>query len=1066
MQSLIPRRFVSVVLAASLAVTGFTAVVSTAQAIDPTYVVDVPNGSFETPALANGTDLYRPTGGSWTFGGEAGLSRSSSGFTNGAPSFPDGLQVAFVQRAGKVVQRAWLHPGDVLTFRATQRVNVNTSLQSLSVVLDGIPQGAPIVAPRGSWGSYEVPLAVGSSPRLMNLEIRGNVQVTDVTSFIDSIAIRRTAVAIADGGLPAQTQRAIMDTRTQPMAAGVLGVLKTGDSEPAVDTPVQAFAEWTNPATGQAIIFVGGKFSSVQRGAGAPLQNQRYLGAFDRATGAWIDTFRPTLDGTVWSLAVVGNRLFVGGQFTNVNGVARTAGLAALDPATGAVLAGWNASLTLTGSSIRPFVRSIDAVGDHIYVGGLFTRVTGPDGIIRSAGNLDKLNVSNGIPVPGWNGFVNGQVYDIDATPTRVYAAGKFSTVNGAARASLAILQPSNGASVPGLNQMLFTTTNAARVYQQAVHAVGDVVVVGGSEHSTQVFRASDLTRLRIVTTDPLGDSQAITSAGGYIYYGNHANSSTFAYTDGTTWPGVAGWTTRDATKWIGALDTEANYSFVPTWVPQVGVANGEGGWELFVDSTGCMWAGGDFNRGSSTSNGTMYAQGFTKFCPVDAIAPSTPGAATATPLPEGVSLTWGPSIDDRVGPIRFEVLRNDRPIVTGLTARSFVDPAGTATDRYFIRSYDQAGNRSATTPVVIAGIDTIRPSAPTGVAGTAGADGEAVLVWSASTDNIGVVGYRVYREGSLVATVEGLSATITGLPSGATSFQVSAVDAAGNESLRSTSVTVTVTGPDVQAPSVPRDLAGSSPAIGEVSLTWSPSVDDVAVVGYNVFRNGAFVQSTTDPAVTLTGLDGGPTSFQVSAFDAAGNESARTASLAVTVLALDTTRPTVPRDLVIVPGADFEAVLTWSPSSDNVGVTGYRIYRSGVFVTEVVDPTATITGLAVGSNSFQVSAVDAAGNESARTASVLVTVTGPDTQRPTTPRDLVASLQPDGSVVLTWTASRDNVAVAGYTVIQTSVPVQTVTEPTATVTGLAPGNYWFQVQAFDAAGNLSLRTSSVLVTI
>jgi hypothetical protein len=1062
-KSSMSRRFVSVVIGVALLGGGL---VTAAHAADVTYVQEVVNGGFETPALADRTDEYRPTGGSWLFGGEAGLSRSSSGFTNGAPAFPDGAQVAFVQRAGKIVQQIWLEPGDVLTVRATQRVSLNTSLQSLSVVLDGVPQGAPIVAPRGSWGSYEVPLAVAAAPRRMNLEIRGNVKTTDATAFVDAVAIRRTAVAIPDGGLPALTQRPMMNTRTQPMAAGVLGVLKTGDSESSVDTPVQAFAEWTNPATGQAVVFVGGKFSSVQRGAGAPQQNQRYLGAFDRGTGAWIDTFRPTLDGTVWTLAVVGNRLFVGGQFTNVNGAPRTAGLAALDPATGAVLAGWNASLTLTGSSIRPFVRSIDAVGDHLYVGGLFTRVTGPDGVIRTAGNLDKLNVSNGIPVPRWNGTVNGHVYDIDATPTRVYAVGKFSTVNGAARRSLAILEPSNGASVPGLNQMLFTTTDTARMYQQAVHAVGDVVVVGGSQHSTQVYRASDLVRLRVVTTDPLGDTQAIASAGGFVYYGSHANSRTFAYTDGTTWPGVTGWTTRDATKWMGALDTEAGYSFVPTWVPQVGVANGEGGWELFVDSTGCMWAGGDFNRGSSTANGTMYAQGFTKFCPVDSVAPTTPRAATATPGPSGVSMTWGASIDDRVGPIRFEVLRNDRPIATGLSTRSFVDPAGTSSDRYFIRAYDQAGNRSATTAVVIAGVDTIRPAAPTGFAGMAGADGQAVLVWNASTDNIGVTGYRVYRDGSLATTVTGLSATVTGLPAGATSFQVSAIDAAGNESLRSASLSVTISGPDVSAPSVPRDLVGSSPAVGEVFLSWSPSVDDVAVAGYNVVRNGSFVETTTQTSITLTGLGGGVTGFQVSAFDAAGNESARTASVSVTVAALDVTRPSVPRDLVIVPGADGEAVLTWSPSTDNVGVTGYRIHRSGVFVTEVVDTTATVAGLPVGSNSFQVSAFDAAGNESARTASVTVMVTGPDTVRPSTPTGLVATVQPDGSVAITWTASRDNVAVAGYLVHQTGVVVQSVATNSATVTGLAAGNHWFQVQAFDAAGNLSLRTPSVLVTI
>jgi len=52
--------------------------------------------------------------------------------------------------------------------------------------------------------------------------------------------------------------------------------------------------------------------------------------AFDRNTGAWISSFDPDLDGTVWDLKVVGGRLIVAGQFTNVNGEGLTAGLAAL----------------------------------------------------------------------------------------------------------------------------------------------------------------------------------------------------------------------------------------------------------------------------------------------------------------------------------------------------------------------------------------------------------------------------------------------------------------------------------------------------------------------------------------------------------------------------------------------------------------------------------------------------------------------------------------------------------------------------------------------------------------
>jgi hypothetical protein len=1028
------------------------------------YDVVVANGGFESPTMNAGTWTLRPAGASWTFSDTAGISRANSGYTSSAPAFPEPQQVAYIQRAGKIVQRVWVEPGDVVVFSATQRVNLNTQLQTLSVAIDGVVRGS-VTPPRNSWNEYTVDLGI-TAPGRVNVEIRGLATNSDVTAFVDAVRIVRTPVDIPDQGLAAITQRGILDTRTQPMAAGVLGVLKTGDSEPSVDTPVQAFAEWTNPNTGQAIMFVGGKFSSVQRGAGAPLQNQRYLAAFDRNTGAWIDTFRPTLDGTVWDLDVTADgRLIVGGQFTNINGVASTAGLAALDPATGQVVAGWRAGLAISNSTIRAFARTVKVVGPHVYVGGNFNRVTGPDGVQRTAARIDKLAASTGIPVNGWNGNVGGQVYDLDVTSDRVYAAGKFSTVNGATRHSLAVLTTANGSSVPGLNQMQFTTESSSGWYQQAVVAFEDVVWVGGSQHSTQAYTTNDLTRQRVFTTNPWGDIQTLAAHNGYLYGGSHANPSTFMYTDATHFTNLTGWTTKDPAKWIGAIDMENN-TFVPTWVPQVGVSNGEGGWELVVDSTGCMWAGGDFDRGSSTLNGYHYAQGFTKFCTVDNVAPTTPATSTAVETPGGISLTWSISTDDRTGGVRYEVLRNDRPIATGLVARSFVDPTGTSTDRYFIRAVDAAGNRSATTPVVIAGVDTVKPTSPRDLVGVPGADGEAVLSWSASTDNFGVTGYNVYRSGAFVTSVAGTNATLTGLPVGSNSFQVSALDAAGNESSRSASASVIVTGLDLVKPRVPQDLAGSPGGVGEAVLTWTASTDNVGVTGYRVYRSGVQVAEVASTTATISGLPAGSNSFQVSAFDAAGNESGRTASVSVVVNAPDVTRPSSPPGLVGVPGADGEAVLTWSASTDNVGVTAYNVYRSGSFVTTVSGLTATITGLATGPNNFQVSALDAAGNESLRSVSVAVQVTGPDITNPTTPRDLAAVVEANGDVVLTWTASNDNVGVAGYTIFQTGVAVTTVAGPTATITGLAPGTYSFQVQAYDAAGNTSFKTASVSAVV
>ena len=77
-------------------------------------------------------------------------------------------------------------------------------------------------------------------------------------------------------------------------------------------------------------------------------------------------------------------------------------------------------------------------------------------------------------------------------------------------------------------------------------------------------------------------------------------------------------------------------------------------------------------------------------------------------------------------------------------------------------------------------------------------------------------------------------------------------------------------------------------------------------------------------------------------------------------------------------------------------------------------------------------------------------------------------SFSPDGSIIANWTASTDNVGVDHYRVLRNLVEVLVVpgTETTATVLGLGNGDHYIQIQAVDAAGNMSFRTSPVLVTI
>ncbi|GGQ69359.1 hypothetical protein GCM10010195_26110 [Kitasatospora griseola] len=89
-------------------------------------------------------------------------------------------------------------------------------------------------------------------------------------------------------------------------------------------------------------------------------------------------------------------------------------------------------------------------------------------------------------------------------------------------------------------------------------------------------------------------------------------------------------------------------------------------------------------------------------------------------------------------------------------------------------------------------GSDTTAPTAPTGLAATTTANSVA-LTWSAATDNVGVTGYDVYRDGALVGSTAGTSYTDTGLTaSTAYSYTVKARDAAGNVSPASAALVAT----------------------------------------------------------------------------------------------------------------------------------------------------------------------------------------------------------------------------------------------------------------------------------
>ena len=186
-----------------------------------------------------------------------------------------------------------------------------------------------------------------------------------------------------------------------------------------------------------------------------------------------------------------------------------------------------------------------------------------------------------------------------------------------------------------------------------------------------------------------------------------------------------------------------------------------------------------------------------------------------------------------------------------------------------------------------------------------------------------------------------------------------------------------------------------------------------------------------------------------------------------------DKAAPSVPGVPTAADVTTTSATVTWPASTDNVAVTGYRLF-DGAGATPLATVTGTTTTTLAGltpstAHSITVKAFDAAGNVSGASAAAdFTTLTPPpppDTTPPSTPGAPVAGTVTATSVALSWAASSDNTGVVSYRV--TGGPqVVSVAATDATLTGLkASTRYSFTVEALDAAGNVSAVSPVAIVT-
>jgi hypothetical protein len=272
-------------------------------------------------------------------------------------------------------------------------------------------------------------------------------------------------------------------------------------------------------------------------------------------------------------------------------------------------------------------------------------------------------------------------------------------------------------------------------------------------------------------------------------------------------------------------------------------------------------------------------------------------------------------------------------------------------------------------------------PSGPLNLRSTGNTSWSVSLAWDAVT---GTASYRVRDNWSREITVPGTQTSVTWkyphppLHNGATySFSVYAVDASGNKSASSNTVSVSLP-LDHTPPTVPA-FTVTSAGTRHIGLAWS-STDDAPFISYQVYKDGVRVHTgwISETSRTFTLLEPGTTyTFSAQAKDrfvneSGGNLSAVSPPFSVTTRpddGSDVTPPTQPTDVQAFSYGDLEMQVWWTASTDAVTpqkVIVYEIYVNGVHENTAIGTNMTPSAYGVaGDNVITVIAIDEAGNRS-----------------------------------------------------------------------------------------------------
>ncbi len=339
--------------------------------------------------------------------------------------------------------------------------------------------------------------------------------------------------------------------------------------------------------------FAAGRFTQVVAPDGST-RDQSYLAAFNRTTGVWENGFRPDINGPVYAIetSADGSVLFIGGEFTTVNGVT-TGPLAAVNPSTGAVITSFSASVAASSAG-RRIILALETDGSQLYVGGDFSSING-DG----QRYLARLSAASGAVDAGFTpDLAGGLVMAVEASRDgRVFVGGQFKNADDDTDHAFFVGLDNNGRvfSQEKFDQRIIFETPIVFDILEA----GDKIYIASQSNLLTIVDQQTLAKLRTFGPDVANedapdwfrssDFQALIQANGAVYAGNHTRWL------GQPTPNFPNGHIDSKTGELIATNLISKHAPSGNQINDYLPSQLDGGvWALDDAGSGCLWVGGN----------------------------------------------------------------------------------------------------------------------------------------------------------------------------------------------------------------------------------------------------------------------------------------------------------------------------------------------------------------------------------------------------------------------------------------------------------------------------------------